>query len=173
MNAPLGRKVGLALAMLTVSLPMLLRSQSQTIHTDELVRESDVIVVGSVGALKSEWNADRSRIQTVVTINISETVKGAAQGGTLTVVVPGGEVGDVGEWYSHTPRFQDTEEVVVFAKRDDAGVMRVAGGEHGKFQVTAGKSAGSRVIPNVGTLEEFTGRVKQAVRAQSVQGGGR
>ena len=161
------RARGIAVLALTLLLPLLLWSQPATLQTEQLVRESDVIVVGSVGALKSEWNADRSRIQTVVTINVGETVKGSVQGGSLTVVIPGGEVDGVGEWYSHSVRFKDTEEVVVFAKKDQKGVMRVTGGEHGKFLVTAGKNAGSKIIPNVGSLEDFTGTVKKAVNAQA------
>lgn len=170
-----GRARGFAVIALTLFLPLLLWSQSTTIQTDQLIRESDVIVVGSVGALKSEWNADRSRIQTVVTIRVDETVKGSVQGGSLAVVVPGGEVDGVGEWYSHSVRFQDTEEVVVFAKKDQKGVMRVTGGEQGKFLVKEGgnpgskngKGAGSKIIPNVGNLEDFTAQVKKTVKAQA------
>jgi hypothetical protein len=161
-----GRARGIALSALAFFLPLLLWSQPKTIQTEQLIRESDVIVVGSVGALKSEWNADRSRIQTLVTLNVSETVKGSAQGGSLTVVIPGGEIDGVGEWYSHSVRFQDTEEVVVFAKKDAAGVMRVTGGEHGKFLVKEGNKGGSKVIPNVGSLADFTAQVKKTVKAQ-------
>ena len=164
-----GRAYGIAVFMLTLFLPLLLWSQppTQSIQTDQMVRESDVIVVGSVGALKSEWNSDRSRIQTLVTIHVDEAVKGSVQGGSLTVVIPGGEVDGVGEWYSHSVRFQDTEEVVVFAKKDQKGVMRVTGGEHGKFLVKAGKNAGAKIIPNVGSLEDFTSQVKKTVKAQA------
>jgi hypothetical protein len=162
-----GRARGLAVFALASFLPLLLWGQPKTLQTEELVRESDVIVVGSVGSLKSEWNADRSRIQTAVTINVGETVKGSVQGGSLTVVIPGGEVDGVGEWYSHSVRFQDTEEVVVFAKKDQKGVMRVTGGEHGKFLVKAGKDAGSKIIPNVGSLDDFTAQVKRTVKAQA------
>jgi len=167
-NDPAARSF--VIVALTLFLPLLLWSQPATMQTDQLIRESDVIVVGAVGALKSEWNADRSRIQTVVTIRVDETVKGSVQGGSLTVVVPGGEVDGVGEWYSHTARFQDTEQVVVFAKKDQKGVMRVTGGEHGKFLVKAGTDAGSKIIPNVGTLEDFTSQVKHTVKAQTSVG---
>jgi hypothetical protein len=165
-----GRARGFAASALTLFLPLLLWSQPSTVQTDQLVRESDVIVVGSVGALKSQWNADRSRIQTVVTIHVDETVKGSVQGGSLTVVVPGGEVDGVGEWYSHSARFQDTEEVVVFAKKDQKGVMHVTGGEQGKFLVKPAQNAGSKIIPNVGNLEDFTSKVKNTVKAQASAG---
>ena len=116
-----GRAIGLTTAVIAFFLPVLLWSQSTTIQTEQLIRASDVIVVGRVGALKSEWNADKSRIQTVVKIQVGETIKGAVDGGSLTVVIPGGEVDGVGEWYSHSVRFKDSEDVVVFAKKDKQG----------------------------------------------------
>jgi hypothetical protein len=166
-----GRARGIALSALAFLLPLLLWSQPKTIQTEQLILESDVIVVGSVGALKSEWNADRSRIQTVVTINVGETIKGSVDRGALTVVIQGGEVDGVGEWYSHSVRFKDSEDVVVFAKKDKQGIMRVTGGEHGKFLVKEGKQAGSKIIPNVGGLEDFTAQVKKTAKAQAAAPG--
>ena len=161
-----GRAIGLVTAALAFFLPLLLWSQSTISQTEQLIRESDVIVVGRVGALKSEWNADKSRIQTVVKIQVDEAIKGAVDGGSLIVVIPGGEVDGVGEWYSHSVRFKDSEDVVVFAKKDKNGIMRVTDGEHGKILVKEGKKAGSKVIPNVGNLEDFTAHVKKTVTAQ-------
>lgn len=171
MNIPNGGKRGAAALALVALLPLLAWTQARTLNTEQLIRESDVVVVGTVGALKSEWNADRSRIQTVVTINVSEVVSGSLQGGTLSVVIPGGEVDGVGEWYSHSVRFQDTEEVVVFAKRDAKGLMRVTGGERGKFLVKGGATAGSKVIPNVGSLADFTAQVRKSSKSPESTGG--
>jgi hypothetical protein len=167
MNFRSASTYGLVVATIALFLPLLLRGQSKTIQTDQLISQSDVIVVGKVGALKSEWNADKSRIQTVVTIQVSDAVKGAVDGGTLSVVIPGGEVDGEGEWYSHSVRFRDSEDVVVFAKKDAKGVMRVTGGEHGKFLVKDGTKAGSKIIPNVGNLEDFTAQVRKTVKAQA------
>jgi hypothetical protein len=160
---------GAALCALFIPLfiPLSLRAQPKPLQTEQLISESDVIVAGKVGALKSEWNADRSRIQTVVTIHVGETIKGDARAGTLTVLIPGGEIDGVGEWYSHSVRFQESEDVVVFAKKDEKGIMRVTGGEHGKFLLKEGKKAGSKIIPNVGSLEDFTAQVRKNIRSQA------
>ena len=162
-----GRARGIITAILVFFIPVFLWGQPKTVQTAQLVRDSEVIVVGTVGSLRSEWNADKTRIQTVVTIRVDETIMGAVDAGALTVVIPGGEVGEVGEWYSHSVRFKDAEEVVVFAKKDRQGVLRVTGGEHGKFLVEKDLKAGSKIIPNLGTLEEFTTQVKQSVKAQA------
>ena len=111
--------------------------------------------------------AQPKTIQTVVTINVGETIKGSVSGGTISVVVPGGEVDGVGEWYSHSARFQDSEEVVVFAKKDQKGVLRVTEGEQGKFLVKQGTAAGSKVIPNIGSLADFTAQIDRGVKAQA------
>lgn len=158
---------GIFTVILVSFIPVFLWGQPKTVQTAQLVRDSEVIVVGTVGSLRSEWNADKTRIQTVVTIRVDETIKGAVDAGSLTVVIPGGEVGEVGEWYSHSVRFKDAEEVVVFAKKDIRGVLRVTDGEQGKFLVEKDPKDGSRIIPNLGPLEEFATQVKQSVKAQS------
>jgi len=160
----------LALSISTPSLTHLSAGQAKTLKTDELTSRSEVIVAGKVNALKSEWTADKSRIQTRVTIAVDETMKGSVEGGTLTVVIPGGEVDGVGEWYSHTVGFKTDEEVVVFAMKDKTGKYRVTAGERGKFLVEKDAESGSRIIPNVGSLTEFTATVRKNVKDQQSVG---
>jgi hypothetical protein len=121
---------------------------------------SDIVVVGKVGSMVSEWNSDKSAIFTRVTIDVAETVRGTLSGRTVTVVVPGGEIGDDGEWYSHTPRFTAQEEVVLFAGKAADGTYRVSGGEQGKLTVERDRETGVKVIPNVGSLQAFTGHLR-------------
>jgi hypothetical protein len=158
----------LACAIVTLSLPVQVFSQAKgkAPGTEVLTEQSEIIVVGKVNAMKAEWNADKSRIQTQVTISVDETMKGAVEGGALTVVIPGGEVDGVGEWYSHSVAFKADEEVVVFAAKDKTGKYRVTSGERGKFLVDRDVKTGSKIIPNVGSLEEFTAQVKKNVKDQ-------
>ncbi len=72
MNFRNGIACGRVSAVIALFLPLLLWSQPKTLQPNQLIRESDIIVIGKVGALKSEWNADRSRIQTVVKIQVDE-----------------------------------------------------------------------------------------------------
>lgn len=155
-----------ALCALIITIPQALSSQTKYLTTSEMTAEADVIVIGKVNALKMEWNENKSRIQTRVTIAVDETMKGNVDDGTLTVVIPGGEVDGVGEWYSHSARFKADEEVVVFAKKDMKGRFRVTSGERGKFLIEKDTKTGSKIIPNVGTLREFTTEVKKNVKSQ-------
>ena len=155
--------------LIAVATPTLVVGQSQGAKTEDLVKRSDLIVVGKVGRKNSEWNEDRSRIQTRVSVTIDQTIKGTPAGKTIMLVVPGGEVGGVGEWYSHTAQFAENEDVVVFARKDKRGDYRVAGGEHGKVSLEKDKATGNLIVPNLGTLDQFTSQVKTVVKAQETE----
>ena len=49
MNYRNGRAIGLATALIASFLPLLLWSQPKTVQTAQLIRDSEVIVVGTVG----------------------------------------------------------------------------------------------------------------------------
>jgi len=155
--------------VLVLAAPTVVVGQSQGGKTADLVKRSDVIVVGKVGRKASEWNEDKSRIQTRVSVTVDQTIKGSPAARTITVIVPGGEVGGVGEWYSHTAQFAVNEDVVVFAKKDKRGDYRVAGGEHGKVSLEKDGATGNLIVPNLGTLDQFTAQVKTVVKAQEAE----
>jgi len=140
-------------------------AQPNAKRTEGLVRESEVIVAGKVGNVLSEWTPKRERIQTRVTITVDETIKGAVPGNAMTIIVPGGEVGGVGELYTHMATFKANEEVVVFAKKDAAGRYRVSGGNDGKFTVEKDARTGAKTIRNFGTLEAFKSAIAKSINA--------
>ena len=117
---------------------------------DALTHDAEVIVVGKVGHITSAWADGKSRIETQISVSINETIKGDAPGNTITVVVPGGEVDGVGEWYSHSAKFGQDEDVVLFAKKDTGGRYRVAGGEHGKLTISKDARTANRfsILPD-------------------------
>jgi len=134
-------------------------SQTHRSTTEELARESDLVAVGKVKELRSEWTAGQKAIVTRVTLGLEEVLKGNS-GQSVTLVVPGGEVDGVGEWYSHTPRFKKEEEIVVFAKRQGTSAFRVARGEEGRLLITKDPRTGNRHVAGGMTLDEVKKRVK-------------
>ena len=142
-------------------------SQSAALTTEDLTSRADVIVVGKVTGLTSEWNSDRSRIYSLVTISIDEHIKGNESQSAVTVSTPGGEIDGVGEVYSHTARFKTDEQVVVFAAADAQGVMRVVGGDEGKVTIRKDVKTGLEMVSDSEPLNAFTHRVKAIVQAQS------
>jgi hypothetical protein len=157
------------ISFLSLFLPLSVICQTVPADPGKLALQSDLVVVGTVGSRTSEWNADRSRIQTRVTISVNETIKGGSVPPTVEVVVPGGEIDGVGEWYSHTTRFDKNEDVVVFAKKDSRGEYGVAGGTAGKITIAQDPVTGRKLIPRFGSLQEFTSSLRKSVLSQQEQ----
>jgi preprotein translocase subunit YajC len=152
--------------MFSIVIPLPLSAQNKSIKTDALTKEAEVIVAGKVGEVVSQWNKNHTRIETRVAVSVDQTIKGSLPGSSITIVIPGGEVDGIGEWYSHSAKFQKNEDVVLFAKKESNGQYQVASGENGKFSVTKDPRTGAKTISNVGTLEEFTTKIKNIAKTQ-------
>jgi|GEM_PF-4921153 len=107
--------------------------------TSDLYAGSDSIVAGTVTRQASEWNADRTRISTRVTVAVKQTVKGPGAPDTIEVSVPGGEVGEIGEWVSDSPRFDTGEDILLYLKQSAGAALQVYGGSGGKLSLPPGK----------------------------------
>ena len=150
---------------LALLLPLTLFSQTKLATTTELAQRAEVVAVGKVTSLVSEWNEARTMIQTRVTLTVGQFVKGGNDSRTLTIFVPGGEVGGVGELYTHTPAFRPDEDVVVFAEKDEQNHYRVSSGPQGKLTVKRDRGTGALMVSEGRTLDNLTNEVKQAVQA--------
>ena len=69
------------------TLPPLGLTQERALTVDELARRAEVVVVGKVTAKRSEWNSDKTRIYTRVTIDVDDCLKGTS-GKSIEVLVP-------------------------------------------------------------------------------------
>ena len=88
---------------------------------------------GTVRSVSSRWTKDGGRIMTDAVLDVSETWKGAAVK-EVTVMHPGGEVGDVGQLVHGTVKFKAGDEVVVFLEgRGDRFLL--TGMSQGRFKV--------------------------------------
>jgi hypothetical protein len=109
-----------------------------------LSSSAELIVVGTVRASAPRLTQDGRRIITDTEIQISEVLKGKADGTTVIVMQAGGIVGDVGQRVEGTARFTVGEEVVVFLDRRGTERFAVTAMSQGKFRVersTDGKAA--------------------------------
>jgi hypothetical protein len=82
----------------------------------------------------SQWSGGGGTIETVVRLKVLDTVKGQGRQ-ELTIVVPGGTVGDLTFYLDTAPRFTVGDTAVVFL--DDTG--QVIGGQQGKMNVVDGE----------------------------------
>ncbi|GAC1431842.1 MAG: hypothetical protein NVSMB68_04220 [Thermoanaerobaculia bacterium] len=88
---------------------------------DEKVSNSAAIVLGHVVKKESRWDAEHRWILTYTTLRIEKSIKGLSGQGEITVVTPGGEVGDVHQDTSGVPSFAEGSDNLLFVRNSSAG----------------------------------------------------
>jgi hypothetical protein len=88
----------------------------RALSTEELTRNSDIVIVGEVEEKSSFWSEDRKRIFTRVTVKIEERVRGQYLEERLEVEYEGGEIGEIGLRVSDVTSFSKGERVLLFLK---------------------------------------------------------
>jgi hypothetical protein len=138
-------------------------SLSQTIHSEikALSKGADVILTGKVVKQKSSWDENKTRIFTKATLQVNEYLKGNNSDKALEVIYPGGEVGEVGELYTHMPKFVNDEEVLVFLKKDNKNASyKVLNGEDGKITVIKDEKTGEEVTSSNVKIKNLKAQIK-------------
>jgi hypothetical protein len=156
------RIINWALATFIIS-GFLIYGLAQTSQSElkNLSQNADVIITGKVTQQNSSWNENKTRIYTLATIQVDEYLKGGNTGSSIVVSYPGGEVGDIGELYSHMPRFEDNEEVLVFLKKDQTGSSyKVVNGEEGKLTVISDAKTGEKITSQNVRVNTLTAQIK-------------
>jgi len=139
-------------------------AQQITTELKELSKGADVILTGKVTQQASSWNENKTRIYTQATIQVEEYLKGNNNGSSVTVTYPGGEVGDVGELYSHMPRFEDNEDVLVFLKKDENNTdYKVFNGEDGKISVINDPKTGEKITTSNVQINSLKAQIKNFI----------
>ena len=113
----------------------------------ELVDGSAAVVHGRVSAVHGQWTADRHGIDSLVTIEAIDYLKGGL-GERVTVRVPGGRVGGMVNLIPGAPTFAEGDQVVLFLKVDGPAIPVVTGTTQGVYRVTTDtRSGGLMVVP--------------------------
>ena len=139
-------------------------AQLTSSEVKSMSKNADLIITGKIVEQNSNWNENKTRIYTQATIQVEEYLKGNNNGGPVTVSYLGGEVGDVGELYSHMPRFEDNEEVLVFLKKDDKSTnYKVFNGEEGKINVIRDPKTGEKVTTSNVKINSIKAQIKSYI----------
>jgi len=118
--------------LLAIQAPVI--SKDQPLALKKMTKGADLILTGKVTEKSSGWNKSKTRIYTTVTLKVDEFIKGNKSSDFVEVEYPGGEVGEIGELYSHMPNFKSDEEVLVFLKKNkENSSYQVFNGEEGKI----------------------------------------
>jgi hypothetical protein len=170
----------LALAPLTASATVM-----RAVEFEEKVQNAAAIVVGECIGQRSQWDAARNWILTYSTFRIEKTLKGQpAQ--QITIVTPGGKVGEIAQDVIGVPQFQQGGEHVLFVKNSQAGptVLYLEQGNYhvvddGREKVVRPASTSVAMVKTgrgaamaseqPRTLREFEGRVRDTMRRQDLQ----
>jgi len=142
---------------------------SQSIQSDikDLSKGADIIVTGKVVDQKSQWNSEKSKIYTQVTLQVEEFLKGSTNQDRVIITHLGGEVGSVGETYSHIPTFKNDEDVLVFLKKSEKDQsLRVFEGDGGKVTLYQDKISGEKVTSKNIKVSEMKKEIKNNVERQ-------
>ncbi|HEY0142223.1 MAG TPA: hypothetical protein VGF48_15100 [Thermoanaerobaculia bacterium] len=94
---------------------------SRAITFDEKVENAAAILVGTCVRQESRWDDSRRWILTYSTFQVEKLMKGSMALRELTIVTPGGRVGDLYQDTIGVPDFKEGDERVLFVKNTNAG----------------------------------------------------
>ena len=111
----------------------------------ELTSEARAIVHGRVVATDAHWVDGRRSIETLVTVQVDDTLKGQARR-EITFRVPGGQMGPYRSFMVGAPLFEPGDEIVVFLGAQGPAIPHVLGFNQGVYRVSADAVGSRRVI---------------------------
>lgn len=111
----------------------------------EVVAGSQIIVYGRVTDVRAEWSGDRTRIDTIVTVEAGSYLKGGP-GDAVTFRVPGGQIGRYKNVMVGAPEFSRGEEVMLFLSAAGPSIAHVFGLNQGVYRVRVDARTGRRVV---------------------------
>jgi hypothetical protein len=111
----------LALFAALLLTPALSASIAELATFDEKVENAAAIVLGTCVKSESRWDDQHRWILTYSTFRVAKVLKGSPALGDLTVVIPGGSVGDLHQETIGIPTFKVGDERVLFIKNTKSG----------------------------------------------------
>lgn len=129
---------------------------TQLLGIAELATRAELVVLGTVAAVESQWNADRTLIETRVDIQVAATPRGEPRPDLVSLWEPGGRVGTLAAEIAGTPRFSPGERVLLFLRRGRDGRLHVVERFQGKFSIerdaASGQERAVRRVPDTGRV---------------------
>jgi len=144
-------KRAIALAVLTAALGLIPRANatlSKAATFDDKVTNSAAIILGKAVKQEAKWDANHRWILTYTTFKIEKSYKGLDGQQEITVVTPGGQVGDVHQETIGIPEFVEGKDQVLFIRNTSAGPT-VTFFDQGAYDVA--KNGNDRVVTPVAT----------------------
>lgn len=115
---------------------------------EELVKQADLVVLGSCQETISAWDAEKKRIFTHIRVAIERCLKPCNCPSRITIRQLGGTVDDFSTKIAGAPEFQKGERVILFLKTSPTTFYQVLGMSQGKFSMIR-KGASYYVMRNL------------------------
>jgi hypothetical protein len=110
-----------------------------------LVGEARAIVLGRVVALQPQWTERGRGIETLIYLEVEQSLKGDA-GSSVVVRVPGGQIGPYLSVMPGAPRFSEGEEVVLFLAGAPPALPHILALGQGVFRIVSDPVTGARTV---------------------------
>jgi hypothetical protein len=152
-----------AASALFVILPVVLRATVLLpIEFRELVAAAPVIVHGRVADVHSEFVDGRRAVETFVTIEAADYLKGDL-GDRVTIRVPGGQLGRYRTVFVGAPEFREGDELVLFLKSTGSPLPYIVGLSQGAYRVVP-DARGRRMVTTPIVMNRQEGATERVVR---------
>lgn len=112
---------------------------------EELVRQSSTVIYARVVEVRGQWSDDRRRIDSLVTVDVIKGLKGSAAS-TLTVTVPGGQIGRYLNLLPGAPSFARGDLAVLFLTARGARLPVTTGFTQGIYRVRTDSASGAALV---------------------------
>lgn len=129
----------------------------------ELVSIAPVIVHGRVVDVRSALLDGRRSVETFVTVEAGDYLKGQL-GPHFTIRVPGGQVGRYRTVFVGAPEFRAGDELILFLQTPRASLPHIVGLSQGAFRIVPDPRTGQRVVTTPIVMGKGTGDVERVVR---------
>ena len=125
-----------------------LRATNQELaNLQYLTQGAEIIVVGRCTAIRSAWNAKRTRISTYISYEVEENIKGGLRDQQIVVTTLGGTVGSITQMMVDGPTFEVGERSLLFlTASDEPATFRIQGLRRGKLRIYSDSRTGERFL---------------------------
>ena len=125
---------------------------------EQLASEAAAVVYARVSQVEGRWTADRQAIDSIITLEALQYLKGDL-GHEVTMRLPGGEAGGVVNVIPGAPTLREGELVVLFLKARGPAILTTLGLGQGIFRVIRDPRSGAMLVTPPPLKESAAGRV--------------
>lgn len=114
---------------------------------DDLVSRAELIFQGTVTSVRSDWvgKGEQRHIASYITFNVQDAIKGDP-GGTYTIEMVGGTVGDQTMKVTDAPDFKVGDRDILFIEHNGQQFIPLVGIMHGRFRLQREQQTGRDIV---------------------------